>query len=157
MKKIVYGIFAAVAVLLTLFVLSLMVTGTKAYAVTTDSMAMEFLTNAAVFVRPVDFEKLQAGDVVTFTLSDGSLVTHRIIEIDGENRRIYTKGDNSPSPDPEPTDADQIVGRMLFSLPYFGFLANKIASDRMTVIYILAALAAVLLTVRVIMQNRKKA
>ena len=80
--------------------------GYRPVLVLTGSMEPYMKTNGIVLTREVDsMSDLQIGDVVTYHLYDeyGQLmrneqnrpvrITHRIIDIDGED--IYTKGDNN--------------------------------------------------------------
>lgn len=62
-------------------------------------------------------EGYEIGDVVTFE-TDGSLVTHRII--DRTDRGFVTKGDANNSPDLDPVQQEQIVGRVILVVPKIG-------------------------------------
>ena len=138
--------FTVLTLLLVSFIGFLTVTGTKTYAVQTDSMSPLFKKGDAVFVRSIDTDTLQIGNVVTVEFKDGSgYFTHRINRIEPQNSLIYTKGDNNKSEDPQPSDYSQIIGRMWFSLPAVGALSlamgNKILLIAMAIVAILIVLA----------------
>ena len=154
-KNVFLNALVIFSVLLFSFVAFLVLSGTKAYAVQTDSMAPVFEKNSVVFVRPVEFGSLRTGDIVAVRFPDGSgTFTHRIAGIDKINKTITTKGDSNKSEDPEPSKAANIIGRYRFSLPYIGFLPLNIKSN--TLVYFLIAVAAALFIVRIILQSRDK-
>jgi len=74
------------------------------------------------FLKPGDLLIMRAppplafkvGDVILFESGPPGrfegLIAHRVIRI-RPNRRILTKGDNLPRPDPELKDGDRILGR----------------------------------------------
>lgn len=57
------------------------------------------------------------GDIITFQ-SNGSLVTHRIVA-SAENGFV-TKGDANNASDIEPVLSENIVGKVIFKIPYAG-------------------------------------
>lgn len=61
----------------------------------------------------------QVDDVVTFRMS-GDLVTHRIHEIVPEG--FVTKGDANQTPDVGVRSPDDVVGTVVFDLPYAGYV-----------------------------------
>ncbi len=156
LKNVLQNALIIFSVLLFSFVAYLVLSGTKAFAVQTDSMSPIFQRGSVVFVKPAEFGELQTGDIVSVKFADGSGVfTHRITKIDKKNRLISTKGDSNNSEDPEQSKAGQIVGKYWFSLPAAGFLALNIKSN--TVIYFLIAVAAALFITRIIIGAKNKA
>lgn len=63
-----------------------------------------------------DFPGYDVGDIVVYD-SDGTLVTHRIIEIDGDE--LHLKGDANNTSDP-PIDRSMIVGKVIARIPQAG-------------------------------------
>ena len=157
-KRIFFNIFAIVTVLLTVFVAFLMISGAKVFAVQSNSMLPVIEKNALVFVRPVEFTSLQEGDIISAHFPDNDGVfTHRITEIDEEKSQITTKGDYNMSEDPMPTDADRIIGKYWFSVPYVGYAALNLQSYHL--LYTVAVAALILILIRVVLQiseRRKK-
>lgn len=78
-----------------------------------------------IFVRNVEPENLQTGDVVAY-MSGGTTVTHRITEIgtdeDG-NLLFTTKGDANETEDSEPVTEEQLVGVYQGRIPKVGDFA----------------------------------
>jgi signal peptidase len=63
---------------------------------------------------------IKVGDIVTFQMLDGRIVTHRIVEVIGEGKTASyrTKGDNpANSVDAEILTRDRILAVFLFKLP----------------------------------------
>ena len=55
------------------------------------------------------------GDIITFHNGD-TVVTHRVVK--KEKDIFITKGDANKTEDPVPAEASQIIGRVVFHLPY---------------------------------------
>lgn len=144
--NVVYNIVATVIVLVFVFTVGLKVTDTKAFAVATPSMEDELFEGDMVFVREVG-EYLE-GDIITAKLSNGSLFTHRVYNVDEGNRLVYTIGDNNPQPDPQPTSFDDIVGKVVFSVPMLGNLSLKFNATN--IMLVLAGVLVALTIVRFI-------
>jgi signal peptidase len=79
---------------------------------------------------------LEGGDDIVFTRGDGTVVVHRIIEVledygDDGRRGFRTQGVNNTAADPDITDERNVVGRVVWSVPYAGaalaFIAGHIA------------------------------
>ena len=97
-----------------------MIFDTAPLIVISDSMTIDKENNTGafnkgdlIFIKKVDPDTLQVGDIITYIHKDKSIITHRIFAI-YEDGRIETKGDYSPvngaiSVD-EPITRDQVVG-----------------------------------------------
>lgn len=152
--RVLRNVLVIAAVLIGGFVLFVLCSGTKGFAVQSDSMAPRMHRGDVVFVHRVPFEKLEVGDVVSayFPSGDG-VFTHRIVEIDAEARQIQTRGDANLSDDPVPTDEAHLIGKLWFTLPYIGYLSLSLQSN--TLIYICLGVAIVLILARVVVSHRK--
>ena len=154
-RRVLRNILVIAVVLIGGFVLFLLASGAKGFAVTSDSMAPRFSRGDVVFVRRVSFDDLATGDIVSAEFPDkDGVFTHRIVGIDAEKRQIRTRGDHTLSEDPLPTDEAHIIGRLWFTLPYVGFLA--IGLQNRILIYILLGVAITLILVRIVLSNRKR-
>ena len=100
---ILFAVFVAITLLLAFFVGFLLLTGTKAFAVESNSMSPVINKGDAVFVRSVAARDLRENDIISVKTNDNSGVfTHRIVKIDTENSLVFTKGDANQSRDPKP-------------------------------------------------------
>lgn len=153
-RRVLRNILAILIALIGLFVLTMLVSGTKAYAVQSDSMAPRMKRGDVVFVRQIAFEDLAVGDIISAQFPDGSgIFTHRVIEIDAENREVRTRGDHTLSDDPAATKESDIIGKLWFTLPYVGFLSFGL--ETRMILYICLGAAIVLILARIILSTRK--
>ena len=65
---------------------------------------------------------IQLGDIITFQ-KDGAFITHRVIE--EYNGTYITKGDANNAKD-DPVSREQIVGKVVKILPFFGIIRKTI-------------------------------
>lgn len=80
--------------------------GYEMLTVLSGSMEPGIPTGSVIGVKPVeDTASLQVGDVITFKANASSdmLITHRIIEVQGEGNSLQfiTRGDNNDARDPD--------------------------------------------------------
>ena len=98
------------------------------YALTVLSGSMEpaIGTGSVVFVAETPPGQIQERDVMTYRDDGGNLVTHRVVEkyAAGTSVRFTTKGDANEDPDPEPVYRGDVVGVVLFSVPFLGYLVT---------------------------------
>ncbi|TRY17918.1 signal peptidase I [Tessaracoccus rhinocerotis] len=118
-------------------------TGSQTYVVLTGSMAPGYPPGTLVVVRPHDFGALRVGDVVTYQLTSGQpeVVTHRIVALTSDQqgeRLLITRGDANDLDDPEPVREVQVRGKLFYAVPYAGFLANALQTNRGAAVNILA-------------------
>ena len=155
-KNVLFNILAIVTVIAVGFVGFNLLSGAKGYAVTSPSMKDTLNVGDAVFVKPVDFDDLQVGDIVTVASSDeGKFFTHRVVAIDKTAKTITTRGDANGVDDPMPTEAQRIVGRVWYSVPLIGFFAfiPAIGNSRYTGLIIFALVAVVLVCANSVLQK----
>lgn len=91
----------------------------KLYTVQSGSMSPKIPTGSLVVVIPSD--SYAVGDVITFTDSadSTSTTTHRIIGLNGTS--YLTKGDANDGADIDPVQKTNVVGKVIFHLPYIGY------------------------------------
>ncbi len=128
LTNILYGFFA----LLTLGVLAMFIFPSVPFAghievkiVKSGSMEPTINTGGIVAIR--ESETYGLGDVITFTSQGADIpTTHRIIameDIDGVTM-ITTKGDANEDADSALITQDAIIGKVLFDMPYAGFVLD---------------------------------
>ncbi len=98
--------------------------GWRLDAVLTGSMAPELEVGSLVFTRSVEPETIAVGDIITFrpAANGQALITHRVIGV-GRSSSLYfeTKGDANATPDRSTVPARNVVGKVSFNVPYWGF------------------------------------
>jgi len=127
--KIIYYIFLAfiVVVALLLIVSVFPITGNyKVMIVQSGSMEPAIKQGSIAIVKPVQDYKV--GDVITFgpATKTKAPTTHRIFEIkQGEFQPTYTtKGDANNAPDQREIQKRDIIGKVLFDIPYIGYAVD---------------------------------
>ena len=98
----------------------------KVLSVLSGSMEPAIRVGSLVIVRPSAEYKIN--DIITFPSPEDPniLVTHRIIGIQTiENRIFYiTQGDANEEPDPDLIAKDDVIGKVLFTIPFLGYVVN---------------------------------
>lgn len=128
MKQKEIFLWAIIGLLLVPFVaygLSTILPVYDSFIVTSGSMEPEILTGSIIYVKNTDPSAIQVNDTITFQ-SDDHFTTHKVIERQ-EGVRGYsyrTKGVANEKPDPGWITEDQLVGKVVFSVPYLGYLVN---------------------------------
>ena len=83
-------------------------------------------TGGIVIITPSD--SYAVGDVITFGKDTKTQIptTHRIVAIDGQGaqRMFSTKGDANEEADPTPTRLPDVDGKVLFTVPYLGYILD---------------------------------
>jgi len=107
--------------------------GFQVYGVLSGSMEPTYAVGSLVYVKPVNPNDLKLRDVITFSVSPKTVVTHRIVEIVPDERnasmmRYRTKGDANESADAALVGPADIIGRVAFSVPHLGNVASYIQS-----------------------------
>lgn len=111
-------IFIMIGVM-SVFLLMLPHIGISVDVVMSGSMEPTLKTGGIVFTDTRNCIP-EAGDIVTYKRGE-SKVTHRIIR--KEKQSYITKGDANNREDPIVVNADQIIGKVIFTLPFLGYAA----------------------------------
>jgi len=124
-RTIEYTVLAGI-VFVALLVLSSVLPipgGTKTYVVQSGSMEPAIKTGAVVVVIPS--ESYGVGDVITFGRgrAEETPTTHRVVEArgQGETASFTTKGDANEEADNVAIPVRNVVGKVLFDIPYLGY------------------------------------
>lgn len=96
------------------------------YIVQGGSMSPTFEMGSLAFVRAVEPQELSEGAIITYH-SGGrgkTLTTHRIMKVHNEGSQLYftTRGDANLVDDWLPVYPENIVGQVVFTVPYIGYL-----------------------------------
>ena len=96
----------------------------NAYMVRSESMTPAINMGDMVVTGPPDNpfgRSISPGSIVTYN-HEGELVTHRLLEINGEE--LVTKGDAVEDTDPWQVTVNDVQGVYLFRLPLLGYMSN---------------------------------
>ena len=101
--------------------------GWRVNAVLSGSMEPELKVGSLVVTCPVEPEAIVVGDIITFRpVSVGeNMITHRVIGI-GQSSSLYfeTKGDANDKPDPFMVPAQNLIGKICFHAPSWGYFTE---------------------------------
>lgn len=93
--------------------------------VLTGSMEPTISTGSLIVVKELDKEDINVNDIVTIVSEETkSVVTHRIVELNGEN--YVTKGDANNTIDSFKVNYDMIVGKVILVIPFIGGIIKLI-------------------------------
>lgn len=119
-------VFGALGLVLAALLPSL--PGYKSLIVYGGSMAPFLHIGDVAVIQPVSPEDVQIGDVVTYRGSTNpqALVTHRITNIKAQDGVLAfeTKGDASPNVDYWSVTEDTVVGQVIYTVPFVGYLCH---------------------------------
>lgn len=113
----------------------------KPYNVQTGSMTPKYPIGSMIYVKPVTFEEIAVGDVVTYHTQEqgGWTVTHRVVHIDKEKGTVDTKGDANTNTMEKDIPYRQIIGKATnFSIPFLGSIVTRYQSGNGKLITIIA-------------------
>lgn len=125
----------AVVVVLAVAVVIPRLAGATPFTVLTGSMRPDYPPGSLVVVKPVSFEDIGVGDVITYQLESGkaTVVTHRVTavaaQLDGEVV-LTTQGDANNVSDPKAVRDVQVRGRLWYSVPYLGHVNNALTGGQ---------------------------
>jgi len=132
MKKLGHwlgNIVLILAGLLLLFVLIVpLVFSGRVAIVLSASMEPNMPMGSLAITMPIAPEEVRVGDIVAFAppWDPDVTVSHRVVEVlNDEEPRFHTKGDASEDPDPWVMPAEYVTGRVVFNIPYLGYVANS--------------------------------
>ncbi|KQX05811.1 S26 family signal peptidase [Leifsonia sp. Root1293] len=127
------GLLGLVVALAALLIIVPKVGGATPLTVLTQSMEPSLPPGTLVVVGPVEPSEIRVGDVVTYQIRSGEpdVITHRVIGMtsasDGSTS-FTLKGDNNAVEDP-PVVAEQIKGRLWYSVPFVGYVSSVVNGD----------------------------
>ena len=152
--KTISNMLIAAVVLLTFLLYGLQLFGMKPYAVLSGSMESVYPTGSLIYVSDIDPATLRVNDVITFKLRDGTIATHRIIELvpdetDSSILRFRTKGDENDIADGPLVEFEDVVGKPSFGIPYLGYLGNYISQPRGKIVAVTVVVAILIIEIMV--------
>ena len=123
--NIVSTTLAVLIVLCAVFLMGSRLLGFQCYNVISPSMEPEYLVGDLIYVKEVDPTTIKEGDVITFIVNEDLVVgTHRVVRVDAENQRFYTKGDANEIEDQSPVHFNNVIGVPKFAIPKLGYVSD---------------------------------
>lgn len=103
--------------------------GYSTMSVLTGSMRPYLQPGDMIVDKQAEAEEVKVGDVITYKVGS-SIVTHRVVGIVAEDGKLafVTRGDANNSEDGKPIKEEQLVGKVIFKIPYGGYVARFVRS-----------------------------
>lgn len=124
--SIITTVATAVVAVVAVALVGARIFGLTPYAVLTPSMTPTYCVGDLIYAKKADFADVQVGDAIVFATGENTLVTHRVVEIDAEGYRFFTKGDANAVWDTSPVRYENVQGVVVFSLPKLGYVSSYI-------------------------------
>lgn len=149
--KVISTILVIIMIIVAMLMVGVRLFGLQVYTVLSGSMEPELPVGGIVYVREVDAADLELRDVITFKLAEETTVTHRIIDIihdenDPQKVLFQTQGDSNDVVDGTLVAPENIIGKVIFKLPYMGYLAMFLQTKQGKLAAIAACAAMLLIT-----------
>lgn len=131
--KLITSILVCVVVFFALSISATRLFGLQVYGVLTGSMEPVYPTGSLIYVRQINTDKLEVGDVISFRISSNVIATHRIVEVVPDETtpglvRYRTKGDANDAVDASLVNKYDIIGKVVFCIPKMGYFMDSIQS-----------------------------
>jgi len=104
------------------------------YTIISPSMEPNINVYDVVLTKRVKPDEIKEGDVITFisssTLGEGLTITHRVksvIKTEGDIK-FRTQGDNNPIPDSALVTSNNLLGKVVFTIPFLGYIQFMLQS-----------------------------
>lgn len=128
--NIVSTALVALMVLCAVFLMGSRLLGFQCYNVISPSMEPKYGVGDLLYVKKVDPTTIKEGDVITFIVNEDLVVgTHRVVRVDTEKQRFYTKGDANEIEDQNPVHFNNVIGVPKFSIPKLGYVSDFVQNS----------------------------
>ncbi len=115
------------AILSSMFAFTLGLLPYKPMVIATNSMLPAIRSGDVVIMRSADTSTLEVGDIMAYRL-EGYNIVHRVAAVNmyPDGNRFILKGDNNSDPDALEVAGEQILGEVIYVVPYVGLLSLAI-------------------------------
>lgn len=104
--------------------------GYQIYSVISGSMEPAVPVGSLVYIKTMEPADMQEGDVIAYYAArdSASIITHRVVENRVLMGELVTKGDANQAADVNPVPYDHFIGKVQYSVPGVGKLAEFFTS-----------------------------
>lgn len=151
----------ALIVVFAFLLVGVRIFGVQIYSVLSGSMEPTYKVGSLIYVKEVDVDELKEKDPITFQLTDSTIATHRIVDIQEDengNRLFQTKGDANDKVDERLVKESEIIGKPFFTIPYLGYVAHFMQTKHgmFITIGIAIVLIIVVMAIDMLVDDKKK-
>lgn len=123
-----WALVASAGVIMLLVVASVTPTlfGERVYVVTGGSMEPAIPLGSAVITQRAHVATVKEGDILTFVTRTETTLTHRVVERVNDNLGpgFRTQGDANEDPDQEIVRPINVLGRVVYYVPFAGYILH---------------------------------
>lgn len=128
--------------------------GYKFFVVLTGSMSPTIEVGDLVIVKETEPEAISVGDVITYSVGNDNVVTHRVKDIVEEERlQFVTQGDANNVEDMNPVKHEDLVGKVMYHL---GGVGAKVQFIQENIIIIVGLFIAIMASIYFFVHQLKK-
>ncbi len=104
------------------------------YTIISPSMEPNINVYDVVITKKTNANDIKEGDVITFisssTLGEGLTITHRVKSVIKTDKdvKFRTQGDNNPIPDSALVTSENLLGKVIFKIPFLGYIQFMLQS-----------------------------
>lgn len=120
--NIISSIILLILVLIIAVIFAPRLLSIEPMVVVSGSMEPSYMKGSLLYVKE-DTGGIKTGDAITF-YRHGELVTHRVVEINADEKTYITKGDANQVNDAEPVAWSDVAGVPVFDIPVLGYPAS---------------------------------
>jgi signal peptidase I len=114
-------VFFVLLVLAAVLIIAGYLVGGRVETVLSGSMEPTIPTGGVVLISPISTGDIRVGDIIAF-YNTNMKVCHRVIAIEeGPPLQFITKGDNNRAADISPVPPENVLGRVVFTIPLAGY------------------------------------
>ena len=113
--------------------------------VLSGSMEPVYEKGSLLYVNEHRTDDIEVGDAITFYVDEDTLVTHRVVEVDGNARTFTTKGDANDVNDGNPVSFDNVLGTPVLNIPKMGIIADYLSHRSGKIIYVTVIIVVTIL------------
>ncbi|MBO4888165.1 MAG: signal peptidase I [Firmicutes bacterium] len=140
-----------VAILLFTIVISLPLAlprflGYDVYNVVSGSMQPAIPIGSVIYVQPYDPVKIKTDDVIAFYV-ENTVIVHRVMENKHLEGVFITKGDANPVEDLSDVPYHDVIGKVVFHVPYVGDFLSIFSTTTGKVYVLLFAMCGILFNI----------
>ena len=129
-KNIVFWLATLLVLVAIVFIALPLLGGLEYRTIISGSMEPEIPVGSLVIIEKVKDEDIKIGDVVTFYLSGETTVTHKVVGYDLSQDALITHGVANDEGTNEYTPFDNVLGRVVFTVPWIGRLFLFVSTTR---------------------------
>lgn len=158
--KSVSTMIVALIVVFAFLLVGVRIFDVQIYSVLSGSMEPTYKVGSVIYVKDINTSELKEKDPITFQLTNNTVATHRIVDIQEDengNKLFQTKGDANDKVDEKLVKESEIIGKPIFTIPYLGYIAHFMQTKQgmITTIGIAIALIIIVMVIDMITDDKK--